>query len=246
MIIPSLDFIQGKIVRLYQGKYSHKMYYENNTIQQIDQYIKHGSKYIHLVDLDGCDQPMNRQKSILKIISYFNNKIDFQVGGGIRSEKDIQDLLDMGVSKIVIGTSAILFPDRFKEWLKKYGCNNFVLAVDVHINHYNEKKIAIHGWKTITNIDLDNIICYFFSYGLKNILCTDISRDGTFAGPNIDLYKSLKEKFPYIILQSSGGISSLSDLCRLKASNVEHVIIGRALLENKFTFLEAKKCWQKE
>ncbi|VFP87944.1 1-(5-phosphoribosyl)-5-[(5-phosphoribosylamino)methylideneamino] imidazole-4-carboxamide isomerase [Buchnera aphidicola (Cinara piceae)] len=245
MIIPSLDFISGKIVRLYQGNYNHKTYYEIDIFKQIDHYIKQGAKHIHLVDLDRCKNPSNNQKHILKIISHYN-EITFQVGGGIRSQKDVEDLFNVGVSKIVIGTSAILYPDDFKLWLDKYGCNNFILALDIKINRDNEKKIAIHGWKNITNINLESAINDFLPYGLKNILCTDISRDGTFLGPNINLYKNLKKKFPNIILQSSGGISSLADLYHLKKNNIEHVIIGRAFLEKKFTFLEAQKCWQKE
>ncbi|VFP81370.1 1-(5-phosphoribosyl)-5-[(5-phosphoribosylamino)methylideneamino] imidazole-4-carboxamide isomerase [Buchnera aphidicola] len=245
MIIPSLDFINGKIVRLYQGDYNNKIHYEMDIFKQIDHYVQQGATYIHLVDLDRCTNPLNHQKHILKIISHYS-QIDFQIGGGIRSERDIEDLFNSGVSKIVIGTSAILYPDNFKLWLDKYGCANFILALDVKINNNNENKVAINGWKNITKINLESVINNFIPYGLKNILCTDISRDGTFLGPNINLYKSLKKKFPNIILQSSGGISSISDLYHLKKNNIEHVIIGRAFLEKKFTFLEAQKCWQKE
>ncbi|VFP79085.1 1-(5-phosphoribosyl)-5-[(5-phosphoribosylamino)methylideneamino] imidazole-4-carboxamide isomerase [Buchnera aphidicola] len=245
MIIPSLDFINGKIVRLYQGNYNNKIHYKMDIFQQIDHYIQQGATHIHLVDLDRCINPTNHQKHILKIVSHYS-EIDFQIGGGIRSEKDIKDLFNSGVSKIVIGTSAILYPDDFKLWLDKYGCDNFILAVDIKTNNNNENKVAVNGWKNITKINLESVINDFISYGLKNILCTDISRDGTFLGPNINLYKSLKKKFPKIILQSSGGISSISDLYNLKKNNIEHVIIGRAFLEKKFTFLEAQKCWQKE
>ncbi|VFP85672.1 1-(5-phosphoribosyl)-5-[(5-phosphoribosylamino)methylideneamino] imidazole-4-carboxamide isomerase [Buchnera aphidicola (Cinara pseudotaxifoliae)] len=246
MIIPSLDFINGKIVRLYQGNYSNKMLYNIDIFKQIDQYISEGSKHIHLVDLDGCNNPKDRQKNILKIISYYHGKVTFQVGGGIRSINDIEDLLSIGVLKIVIGTIAIDQPNMFKKWLCKYGGDRFILAADTYVTDNNENKLAIHGWKTITDINLESIIHKFIPYGLKNVLCTDISRDGTFLGPNIVLYKDLKKIFPKIILQSSGGINSLSDLYLLKKHNVEHVIIGRALLEKKFTFSEAQQCWQKE
>ncbi|VAX76313.1 1-(5-phosphoribosyl)-5-[(5-phosphoribosylamino)methylideneamino] imidazole-4-carboxamide isomerase [Buchnera aphidicola] len=244
MIIPSLDFIKGKIVRLYKGNYNKKTFYKVDIYQKIDEYIQQGANNIHLVDLDGSSCPQNRQKEILTIISFFRDRVNFQVGGGIRSKSDIEDLFRAGTKKIVIGTLAILNPDKFKYWLKKYGCENFVLAVDVHINNQKEYKIAINGWKKITTITLDSIINEFLPYGLKYILCTDISRDGTFSGPNIYLYKYLKKYFPHIILQASGGISSLLDLDKLKKNNIEHVIIGRALLESKFTVLEAIQCWQ--
>ncbi|ABJ90546.1 1-(5-phosphoribosyl)-5-[(5-phosphoribosylamino)methylideneamino]imidazole-4-carboxamide isomerase [Buchnera aphidicola] len=245
MIIPSLDFIHGKIVRLYQGNYNNKISYKKDIFKQIEKYIYQGATYIHLVDLDGCNNPENRQKSMFNIFSNFKN-VSFQVGGGIRSKRDIENLFHAGVSKIVIGTSAILYPNKFKKWLKNYGSKNFVLSVDININTKKENKIAIQGWKKTTEINLDDAIKQFIPYGLKNILCTDISRDGTFSGPNISLYKYLKNKFPNIVLQSSGGINSISDIYNLKKNNVEHVIVGRALLENKFTFLEASKCWLKE
>ncbi|VFP77645.1 1-(5-phosphoribosyl)-5-[(5-phosphoribosylamino)methylideneamino] imidazole-4-carboxamide isomerase [Buchnera aphidicola] len=246
MIIPSLDFINGRIVRLYQGNYSNKTLYDIDVFKHIDQYINEGLTYIHLVDLDGCNNPEDRQKNILKIISHYRNKITFQVGGGIRSIHDIENLLRVGVSKIVIGTIAINQPDQFKQWLLKYGSDRFVLATDIYVTDNNDYKLAIHGWKTITDINLENILYKFIPYGLKNILCTDISRDGTFLGPNIILYKNLKKKFPNIILQASGGINSLSDIYLLKKCNIDHVIIGRALLEKNFTFSEAQQCWQKE
>ncbi|VFP83546.1 1-(5-phosphoribosyl)-5-[(5-phosphoribosylamino)methylideneamino] imidazole-4-carboxamide isomerase [Buchnera aphidicola] len=245
MIIPSLDFIQGKMVRLYQGNYNRKICYNIDIFKQIDNYICNGATCIHLVDLDGCNNPLYRQKNILSIISRYKN-IAFQVGGGIRTQNDIEDLLNLGVDKVVIGTSAILYPDQFKQWLNKYGGDKLILAVDIKINNKNEKKIAINGWKTVTNINIEKIINNFIPYGLKNILCTDILRDGTFLGPNIILYKYLKKKFPKIILQSSGGVCSLTDIRLLIKNNIEHVIVGRALLEKKFTFLEAWRCWQKE
>ncbi|VFP84839.1 1-(5-phosphoribosyl)-5-[(5-phosphoribosylamino)methylideneamino] imidazole-4-carboxamide isomerase [Buchnera aphidicola (Cinara splendens)] len=246
MIIPSLDFINGRIVRLYQGNYSNKTLYDIDIFKYIDQCINEGLTHIHLVDLDGCNNPKNRQKHILKIISYYRNKITFQVGGGIRFIRDVEDLLNMGVSKIVIGTIAIDKPDQFKKWLCKYGSDKFILATDVYITDNNDSKLAIHGWKTITDINLESILDKFIPYGLKNILCTDISRDGTFLGPNVVLYKNLKKQFPNIMLQASGGINSLSDVCLLKKCNVDHVIVGRALLEKNFTFSEAQQCWQKE
>ncbi|VFP80993.1 1-(5-phosphoribosyl)-5-[(5-phosphoribosylamino)methylideneamino] imidazole-4-carboxamide isomerase [Buchnera aphidicola (Cinara kochiana kochiana)] len=245
MIIPSLDFIQGKIVRLYQGNYTCKTYYDIDIFKQIDKYIHNGATHIHLVDLDGCSNPLYRQKNILSIISRYKN-IYFQVGGGIRTQNDIEDLFHAGADKIVIGTSAILHPNQFKKWLFKYGGDKLILAVDIKINNKDEKKIAIHGWKTVTNMDIEDIVNSFIPWGLKNILCTDISRDGTFLGPNVILYKYLKKKFPNIILQSSGGICSVADICLLKKNRIEHVIVGRALLEKKFTFSEAQRCWQKE
>ncbi|VFP78054.1 1-(5-phosphoribosyl)-5-[(5-phosphoribosylamino)methylideneamino] imidazole-4-carboxamide isomerase [Buchnera aphidicola (Cinara cuneomaculata)] len=245
MIIPSLDFIQGKTVRLYQGNYNCKTRYNINIFEQIDEYICHGATHIHLVDLDGCSNPLDRQKNILKIVSNYKN-ITFQVGGGIRTHDDIKSLLDVGVNKIVIGTVAILYPNKFKRWLSKYGGDKLILAVDIKVNNKNENKIAINGWKVITQSNIEDIVSMFVPYGLKNILCTDILRDGTFLGPNVELYKHLKKQFPNIILQSSGGVCSIADICSLQEHNVEHVIIGRALLEKKFTFLEARQCWQKE
>lgn len=241
MIIPAIDYINGKIVRLYQGNYNKILYYKNEILYQINKYINSGFSYIHLVDLDGCRNIKKRQMNILKNLSIFP-KVNFQVGGGIRTAKDIEYLLTLNVSKVVLGTSAILKKEDFKKWLHIYGSEKIVLALDIRINSNKKKKIAISGWKNTTDFYLEQVISDFLPYGLKHVLCTDIARDGTFLGPNLELYSELKNIFPSILFQASGGIRSLKDVKDLKKIGIKNIIVGRALLEERFNLSEAIKC----
>lgn len=243
MIIPSLDYIQDTVVRLYQGNYDQKTLYNYRIIEKVYQYINEGARQIHLVDLSGCKNPLNRKKDIRNIFS-INEKIIFQVGGGIRSTEDLKYLFSCGASKVVIGTIAITQTDLMKYWLENFSSKKIVLAVDVQVNKNNHNKVAINGWKNITNITLEKLINIFLPYGLKHVLCTDISRDGTFLGPNFNLYQYLVQAFPSISFQASGGISQLNDIQQLKKIGIKHIIIGKALLDKKFTLPEAIKCWQ--
>jgi len=244
MIIPAFDLIQGKPVRLYQGDYSHKIKYNINLYKCLKDYEMKGVKSIHLVDLDGAKNITKRQIEVFKnIIAYTN--IPIQIGGGIRNEDDINMFLNLGVKRIVIGSSVIKNQVEVKKWLKNYGSDVIILALDVIIKN-NKKEIAIHGWQEKTNITLEQVIDDFSPIGLKNVLCTDISKDGTLSGPNNILYKEIVEKFKHIKFQASGGVSKLKDIVSLKKTGVNSVIIGRSLLEKKFTIKEALQCWQKE
>ncbi|CAL4318722.1 1-(5-phosphoribosyl)-5-[(5-phosphoribosylamino)methylideneamino] imidazole-4-carboxamide isomerase [Buchnera aphidicola (Chaitophorus sp. 3695)] len=244
MIIPSLDFYQGKIVRLYQGNYNLKKIYIQNYYIYIKKCIKNKIKNIHIVDLDGAENFNNKQNFLLKEILQIKN-IDFQVGGGIRSRKDIEKLFSLGVKKVVIGSAIFEKRNEVKKWIQEYGINSIVLALDVVVkNNFTEVKIS--GWKKNTRQDINDILYDFSSTGVKNILCTDITKDGTLNGPNISLYHSLVKKYPYINFQSSGGVSRLQDIKDLKKIGIKDIIIGKAFLENKFTMTEAVQCWQKE
>lgn len=246
MIIPALDLINNKIVRLYQGCYEKQRQYSNEVNSYINKYIKEGTQKIHLIDLDGAQNPHKRQINLItKIITQYNS-IKFQIGGGIRNKTDIKYLLNMGASNIIIGSMAITQPKIIKSWLKYFNKDILILAMDVNLN--NEKKyiIAINAWKKYSNLTLDEVITEYNSCGIKNILCTDISRDGTLSGSNIKLYKYLCKKWPNIKFQASGGINNIKNIKTLYDTNVSDVIIGRAILENKINIREAIKCWQKE
>ncbi|AAM67667.1 1-(5-phosphoribosyl)-5-[(5-phosphoribosylamino)methylideneamino]imidazole-4-carboxamide isomerase [Buchnera aphidicola] len=244
MIIPAFDLINGEIVRLYKGNFFNRTKYDINLYKRLKDYEIKGVKKIHLVDLDGAKNIKDRQIKVFRdIISYTN--IPIQIGGGIRNEEDINMFLNLGVKKVVIGSSAIKNKTKVKKWLKIYGPNVIILALDIIIKN-NNKEIAIHGWQETTNITLEEIIEYFSPIGLKHVLCTDISKDGTLSGPNNILYKDIVKKFKHISFQASGGVSRLKDLLSLKKTGVKSVIIGRSLLENKFTIEEALKCWQSE
>lgn len=244
MIIPALDLINGHIVRLYQGKYSHQINYDNDPISYLKKYNQHAVNFIHIVDLTRAQSPKKNQllllKKILKKIS-----IPIQVGGGIRNENDIDFLFNQGVSRVVLGSAAITNAEKFKKWIKKYGKEKIVLALDIDMSK-KRKEVMINAWKKKSGFTLEEIIKKFLPYGLKHVLCTDINRDGTLNGANHLLYQEITSYYPEIYFQASGGVGTLHDIKMLKHSGVNSVIVGRSLLENKFNIVEAIKCWQKE
>ncbi|WP_373819248.1 1-(5-phosphoribosyl)-5-[(5-phosphoribosylamino)methylideneamino]imidazole-4-carboxamide isomerase [Glaesserella sp.] len=243
IIIPALDLIDGQVVRLYQGDYAQKTLYSDNPIAQFQDYVAQGAEQLHLVDLTGAKDPSRRQTKLIgDIIAAV--KCPIQVGGGIRSEQDVADLLAVGANRVVISSTAVKDPELVKGWFRKYGADKFVLALDVNINDQGEKQIAVSGWQENSGVSLEALIHDFREVGLQYVLCTDISRDGTLAGSNVDLYREVCEAFPEVSFISSGGIGSLADVEALKGSGVGGVIIGRALLEGKFNVEEAIECWQ--
>ncbi|MGC6405551.1 1-(5-phosphoribosyl)-5-[(5-phosphoribosylamino)methylideneamino]imidazole-4-carboxamide isomerase [Bisgaard Taxon 45] len=242
-IIPALDLIDGQVVRLYQGDYGQKTLYSDNPITQFQDYVAQGAKQLHLVDLTGAKDPTKRQTTLIgEIINAVNCPI--QVGGGIRTEQDVADLLAVGANRVVIGSTAVKQPEMVKQWFKKYGAEKFVLALDVNINAQGEKQIAVSGWQENSGVSLEDLIADFREVGLQHVLCTDISKDGTLQGSNVVLYQEICTQFPTIQFQSSGGIGSLADIQALKGTGVAGVIVGRALLEGKFNVQEAIECWQ--
>ncbi|SCB98864.1 1-(5-phosphoribosyl)-5-[(5-phosphoribosylamino)methylideneamino] imidazole-4-carboxamide isomerase [Gilliamella intestini] len=245
IIIPALDLIDGSVVRLHQGDYEQKRDYGNDPLLRLRDYEKQGAKLLHLVDLTGAKDPQKRQISLIQTL--INGvQIPVQVGGGIRTEKDIQSLLSAGAARIVIGSTAIKQPELVKQWFSKYGAERLVLALDVRIDNQGNKYVAIHGWQEDSCQTLEQVIDDYLPYGLRHVLCTDISKDGTLSGSNVKLYQQISRKYPQIAFQASGGIGQLSDVKALKDSGVKGVIVGRALLEEKFTVQEAISCWPKE
>lgn len=243
MIIPALDLINGKIVRLYQGDYGQQRDYSNDPLLCLQNYQRQGAQVLHLVDLDGAKDPTKRQiPMVRKLLAGIN--IPVQVGGGIRSEEDVIALLEAGASRVVIGSFAVKNPAIVQSWFKRYGANAIVLALDIRIDVNGIKHVAINGWQDNSNVTLEQVIEQFLPFGLKHVLCTDISRDGTLAGSNVELYQEISSSYPQVAFQASGGIGNLDDIAALRNSGVAGVIVGRALLEGKFNVEEAIACWQ--
>ncbi|MCX8642924.1 MULTISPECIES: 1-(5-phosphoribosyl)-5-[(5-phosphoribosylamino)methylideneamino]imidazole-4-carboxamide isomerase [unclassified Gilliamella] len=243
-IIPALDLIDGSVVRLHQGDYDQKRNYGNDPLTRLQSYEKQGAKLLHLVDLTGAKDPNARQIALIKtLISGVN--VPVQIGGGIRTQADVTALLDAGAARVVIGSTAIKQPEMVKQWFEHYGPEALVLALDVRIDSQGDKYVAIHGWQEDSKQKLEQVIDNYLPFGLKHVLCTDISKDGTLSGSNVELYQEISQKYPQIEFQASGGIGQLDDVKALQNSGVAGVIVGRALLEGKFTVQEAISCWQK-
>ncbi|MEW7864108.1 MULTISPECIES: 1-(5-phosphoribosyl)-5-[(5-phosphoribosylamino)methylideneamino]imidazole-4-carboxamide isomerase [Aeromonas] len=242
MIIPAIDLINGQVVRLYQGDYGQKTEYSSDPQGRFDDYVGQGAQQLHLVDLDGAKNAAARQLPLLREL-LASTAAPVQVGGGVRAEQDVADLLAAGANRVVVGSTAVKSPALVMGWMAQYGPERIVLALDVNIGSDGVRRIAVAGWQEQSDTTIESLIEAFLPAGLKHVLCTDISRDGTLAGTNVDLYRDLCARFPQVAFQASGGIGTLADIEALKGSGVAGIILGRALLEGKFTVAEAIACW---
>lgn len=244
MIIPALDLIDGAVVRLHQGDYQTQRSYGADPLPRLEDYLRQGAEVLHLVDLSGARDPQARQIPLLTRLLTGVAPALVQVGGGVRSAADVEALLEAGATRVVVGSTAVRQPQEVRRWFERFGPDALVLALDVRIDADGERRVAISGWQEDSGATLEQVIAHYRPLGLKHVLCTDISRDGTLAGSNLSLYQSLCDTSPDIAFQSSGGIGSLADIAALRHSGVQGVIVGRVLLENKFTVAEALTCWQ--
>ncbi|EAI2255326.1 1-(5-phosphoribosyl)-5-[(5-phosphoribosylamino)methylideneamino]imidazole-4-carboxamide isomerase [Campylobacter coli] len=240
MIIPALDLIDGQVVRLVKGDYEQKKVYKYDPLEKFREYENAGATWLHLVDLSGAKDPNKRQ---LTLIEKLTNEVsvNLQVGGGIRTKEEIQALLDCGVKRVVIGSLAITNPTLCVEILQHFGSEAIVLALDTILKE--DYMIAINAWQDTSDKRLLEVLEFYNIKGLKHILCTDISKDGTMQGVNVRLYKLIHEIFPHICIQASGGVASLKDLKKLKGI-CSGVIVGKALLDGVFSVEEGIKCLQ--
>lgn len=243
MIIPALDLIDGKVVRLYQGDYDQKTVYSDDPQSLYTIYNEQGAEWLHLVDLDGAKDINKRQLKVIESLIK-NTPAKVQIGGGVRTEEDVKGLLDAGAQRVVIGSTAVKEPEMVARWMAKYGPEHIVLALDINIDSQGHKIVAVSGWQEDSGQTIESLLEIYLKVGLKHVLCTDISKDGTLTGSNVDLYTELTAAFPSIEWQASGGIGSLNDITDVARSGAHSMIIGRALLEGKFSVQEAISCWQ--
>jgi len=242
MMIPAIDLINGEVVRLYQGDYQQKTNYQYTVQERQKSYANSGATVMHFVDLDGAKDSTKRQLSTLKTVMNHQQMI-IQVGGGIRCEDDVKQLLELGADRVVIGSLAIKQPELVLQWLNTYGKEKIVLALDIKIDDAGNKTLPTHGWIEDSGVTLEALLTQYVTAGIKHVLCTDISKDGTLTGTNVGLYTELCAKYPNINWQASGGIGSIEDIKALIPTGVNGVILGRSLLEGKFTLEEAIACW---
>ncbi|QDZ91027.1 1-(5-phosphoribosyl)-5-[(5-phosphoribosylamino)methylideneamino]imidazole-4-carboxamide isomerase [Shewanella decolorationis] len=245
MIIPAIDLIDGQVVRLYQGDYGQQTTFDLSPLAQLQSYQDQGASWLHIVDLTGAKDPTKRQTALIaKLTAGLNANI--QVGGGIRTEEQVAELLSLGVKRVVIGSLAVKEPELVKGWFNKFGSEAICLALDVNINQSGEKIVAVSGWQSGGGKSLESIVEDFSQVGLKHALVTDISRDGTLTGANTALYRELSSHYPNIAWQASGGIATLEDVAAVRDSGAAGIIIGKALLINQFNVAEAIQCWPNE
>jgi phosphoribosylformimino-5-aminoimidazole carboxamide ribotide isomerase len=233
-IIPAMDIIGGKCVRLTRGDFDTKKVYDNDPLAVAKRFEDIGVQRLHMVDLDGARQKHVVNHDVLeKVAANTSLMIDF--GGGLQSENDICIAFDSGANQITAGSIAVKNKSMVKSWLEKYGVEKIILGADVS-NH----KIVISGWQEQTDIDIESFLREQMVFGFKYAICTDVSRDGVLQGPAIGLYRSLTDKLPDLQLIASGGVSKIDDLVLLSDSGVSGVIIGKALYEGHIKLEELK------
>jgi phosphoribosylformimino-5-aminoimidazole carboxamide ribotide isomerase len=228
-LIPAVDIIDGKCVRLTKGDFTKKIVYDDNPVNVAKSFEASGLKRLHIVDLDGAGgEGLKNLPTLENISRHTGLTIDF--GGGIKSTGDVEAVFNAGASMISIGSVIVKNPDLFHQWLIDYGPLRFLPGADVF-----EKKIKIHGWKENTGIDIFDFIEGLMKWNIDKIFCTDISKDGMMQGPSTELYKEILKRFPSLHLIASGGISCYEDLLVLQEAGCKGAIIGKAFYEGKIT-----------
>jgi phosphoribosylformimino-5-aminoimidazole carboxamide ribotide isomerase len=241
IIYPAIDLRNGKCVRLYQGDYQRETIYNPDPFSMAKAFVDTGATWLHIVDLDGAKDPDQNQRSLISALIK-ETGVKVQTGGGIRTELQIEHLLQQGAKRIIIGSMAVKDRVKVGHWFNYFGADQLVLALDVFINATKQPLVAVNAWQTITDYSLYELIDYYSTFGLTHLLCTNISLDGTLHGPDHALYDSLLATYPSLMLQASGGVQSLADITKLRITQLAGAIIGSALYEKKFTLTEALSC----
>ena len=232
IIIPAIDIIDGKCVRLTKGDYDQKTTYNENPLEVAKMFEDAGFTHLHLVDLDGAKSGHIVNQHVLKSITQNTNlKVDF--GGGVKTDQDIQLAFESGAQQITGGSIAVKNPLIFESWISTFGSDKIILGADVHDN-----KIAVGGWLETTQLDLFEFLNSYISKGIQYVICTDISKDGLLQGSANELYAEIIQQFPKLKLIASGGVTSISDLEKLTKIGVYGAIVGKAIYENKLTLNE--------
>lgn len=235
IVIPAIDILDNKIVRLSKGDFNKVEFYPNSPLEQAKLYESNGFEWLHLVDLNGSRTgTISVSEIILEIKSESNLKIEF--GGGIRSYDNVATLLALGIDKVIIGSLSIQNKNEFEKIISDFGADKIIVAADV-----KDEMIAVKGWTENTSVSIYEHIEYCKSKGLDTFLCTDISTDGMLKGTNLKLYGKLMEKYPDMNLIASGGVKDINDVNALAGLNVYGVVIGKAIYENKIELQELKK-----
>lgn len=226
-ILPAIDLIGGRCVRLTQGDYAQQKQYEADPVDMVHQYINHGLHRIHVVDLDGAKASSPQNLDTLRTLAAVEG-VEIEWGGGIKTEQALADVFAAGASYAVVGSVAAQRPEWFEAWLQKYGADRMVLGADV-----KQGRVSVNGWQEEVDLTIDQLIDRFLPYGLSQVICTDVSRDGMLQGPATDLYIRLQKKYPTVDITVSGGISCMDDIISLQSLGLRKVIVGKAIYEGR-------------
>ncbi len=238
-VIPAIDLRDGRVVRLRQGDYAQQTNYGVEPLALASEYADAGARWLHVVDLDGARGGALVNLAIIQDMA--RGTMAVQAGGGVRSEADVQRLLDVGVSRVVVGSVAVREPDRVHEWLVRFGAERLCIALDTRWID-GAWRLPSDGWMQAGAGTLEEFAQGYVGAGARHVLCTDISRDGMLAGPNIDLYRHLSLRFPSLQVIASGGVRDARDVRDVRAAGAGGVVLGRSLLEGRLGLSEALAC----
>ena len=234
-IIPAIDIIEGRCVRLKQGDYAQKRVYDASPVDMAKRFADCGVRRIHVVDLDGAKSSSPKNLNTLEKIAYGAN-VEIEWGGGVKSEESLRSLFDYGATYASVGSVAAQQRELFAEWLQRFGGNKIVLGADVR-----HGKVSVNGWLEDMELTIEELIEGFMPYGLSQVICTDISRDGMLQGPSFDLYTRLQDSYDKVDFTVSGGISSMKDIEQCHEMGLRKVIVGKAIYENRITLKDIER-----
>ena len=238
-IIPAIDIIEGRCVRLSRGDYGSRRIYDGAPVDMAEAYADCGVKRIHLVDLDGARSSAPKNLATLEKVAS-RVKVEIEWGGGVKTPEALSSVFDAGASHAIVGSIAARDPELFGRWLALFGAGRMILGADVKDGH-----IAVNGWVDTMPLEISALVDTLLSSGLNQVICTDISRDGMLCGPSFDMYANLRREFPTVCFTVSGGISSMADIEHLDRQGEKRVIVGKAIYENKISLEDIKRWFQK-
>ena len=236
-LIPAIDLKGGCCVRLLKGDFAAETRYEVDPRELAARYRALGARWLHVVDLDGAREGGAGNRSLIGELAG-QSGIRLQVGGGLREEGAAGAMLELGAARIVVGSAAVTASDRVRRWIGTFGAERVAVAFDVRIDQSGIPRVTTHGWLEQSQLALWDALERYGDAGLEHVLCTDVSRDGTLEGPNVELYAAAVRRFPHIAWQASGGIRDARDLSALAAAGASAAICGKALLENRLPIEE--------
>jgi phosphoribosylformimino-5-aminoimidazole carboxamide ribotide isomerase len=238
ILIPSIDLRGGRCVRLLQGDFARETVYDLEPMTLVDRYVAAGAPWLHLVDLDGArDGTLANRRFILDLAAA--QKIKVQVGGGIRSVEVVEALLAGGITRVVIGSAAVEQPASVIDWMNRHGAERICLALDVRLQN-GTPMVQTRGWTQESALSLWQAVDIYLNAGLRHVLCTDVARDGAMQGPNIELYRECRKRYPQLSWQASGGVRGVADLEALRALGMYGAVSGKALLEGMLNASELR------
>ncbi|GAB3383682.1 1-(5-phosphoribosyl)-5-[(5-phosphoribosylamino)methylideneamino]imidazole-4-carboxamide isomerase [Lysobacter fragariae] len=237
-LYPAIDVRDGRVVRLRQGDYAQETRYAPEPLALARQYAQAGARWLHLVDLDAAREGGYTLAPLLRQIRQ-DTLLQVQTGGGVRTRRDVETLLEAGASRVVIGSLAVREPLQVMEWLREFGVDRITIALDTREDSDGRWRLPVSGWTQDAEIGLDELLARYAEAGLRHLLCTDIGRDGMLAGPNIALYRRLRTLAPQAQLQASGGVAGLDDISAAREAGCAGAVLGKALLEGRFDLADA-------